>query len=108
VLADPQVVADFRQAVAAHPDADVIMCQSTIAGRTYPLTWGATPAMGYVTLANWFVRRAVFCSVPYGGRYEGDADHIVACWQRGYHFAWWQRVVCTAQGWSQGRPEVAA
>jgi hypothetical protein len=104
VLTDPNVIADFR---AQAFDADVVMAKSTIGEYTFPLAhcWRAEPREAGVTLSNWIVRREVWCSVPYGHRYEGDFDHIAECWRRGLRFAWWDRVICHAEGWGRGRPE---
>jgi hypothetical protein len=103
-LADPQVVSDFR---AQAFDADVVMCRSTIGQHIFPSAqcWGHVPLLGHVTLSNWIVRADVWRSVPYGEHYEGDFAFIRACWDRGLRFAWWDRFICHADGWGQGRPE---
>lgn len=110
VLVDPFVVTEFAAFVAAHPEAAVVMAHAQIGSVRYPSDdcWRARPREGGVTLANWFVRREVFVSVPYGHRYEGDYDHIAACWDRGHVFAWWPRLVCRAAGWGRGAPEAGA
>lgn len=107
VLPDSGVVAEFRAVVAVNPEAEVVMAFARIGPITYPTPgcWQAPPAEGHVTLSNWFVRREVFVSVPYGARYEGDYDHIAEVWRRGHRFAWWPRLVCLATGWNRGRAE---
>lgn len=107
VLADADVVAELADFAAAHPDADVIMARAQIGEYTFPLApcWQAAPRESGVTLANWIVKNAVWKSVPYGGRYEGDFDFIAECWRRGLTFAWWDRLICRADGWGRGAPE---
>lgn len=106
-LADPGVVAGLRQALRQQGDPDVLMCRSTIGQHIFPSAqcWGHVPLLGHVTLSNWIVRRAVWEAVPYGEHYEGDFSFIRACWDRGLRFAWWDRFICHADGWGQGRPE---
>jgi hypothetical protein len=105
VLADEHIVRDLKAFVAANPDADVIMARATIGPNTYPYFWEAPPLQGAVTLSNWIVKRDVWLHVPYGGRYEGDFDHVAECWRRGLKFAWWDRIICNAEGWGRGQPE---
>lgn len=105
VIIDPHLVRDLAGVVADRPD--VVMAKATIGSFTFPLAqcWQAPPVESGVTLANWIVRRDVWRSVPYGHRYEGDADFITECWRRGLRFAWWDRVICHAEGWGRGQPE---
>lgn len=105
VLIDPNVIGDLRAFIIANDYPDVVMALSTIGPHQYPLWWGAPPQQGAVTLSNWVVRKDVWLSVPYGGRYEGDLDFIAECWRREYRFAWWDRLICKAEGWGRGQPE---
>jgi len=41
----------------------------------------------------------------FGKRYEGDFDYISALWNRGYQFAWHDRLFARAQVLGLGRPE---
>lgn len=106
-FADNAVVADLHAFALANPDADVIMCKAQIGPYTFPLPqcWEAAPIEGGVTLANWVVKKHVWESVPYGVRYEGDLDFIAECWRRDLRFAWYDRLICKADGWGRGRPE---
>lgn len=106
-LIDPHLVRDLCTFADDHDRPDVIMVKAQIRNWTFPTPdcWEAAPVLGCVTLANWIVKRAVWTSVPYGHRYEGDYDFISAVWASGARFAWWDRLVCTAQDWGQGRPE---
>lgn len=107
VLVDPDLVRDLPAFVADHDRPEVIMARATIGPYTFPLPqcWESPPVLAGVTLANWIVRRDVWAAVPYGPRYEGDFDFIRACWEQGRRFAWWDRIICHAEGWGQGRPE---
>lgn len=105
VLTDPDFVQDLRLFADDRDRPDVVMVKATIGPYTFPLFWEKEPVLASVTLANWIVRREVWTSVPYGGRYEGDFDFISECWRRGLRFAWWDRHICHAEGWGQGRPE---
>lgn len=107
VLTDEHVVAELRTFALAADYPDVIMAKATIGPHTFPIPqcWEAEPVQGGVTLANWVVRKEVWCSVPYGVRYEGDFDFIAECWRRDLRFAWWDRSICHADGWGRGQPE---
>ncbi len=107
VLVDGAVIAELRTFVEANDYPDVVMARAMIGLGRYPLEicWQAPPVEGGVTLANWVVRREVWMSVPYGVRYEGDYDHVAECWRRGLRFAWWDRLICRAEGWGRGQPE---
>ncbi len=107
VFADADVIRDLKQFAQAADFPDVIMARSSIGPLLYPMPqcWRAEPVQGGVTLSNWIVRRHVWLSVPYGGRYEGDVDFIAACWASGLRFAWWDRHICHAEGWGRGQPE---
>lgn len=92
----------------AFTGADVIMVGAYVNGASLPWSqcWQAPPQMGGVTITNWIVRRAVFESIPYGERYEGDFDFITEVWRRGLSIAW-AAIILTAQqrGANFGRPE---
>lgn len=105
VFADADVIKELKAFVQAADYPDVVMAKATIGPHTFPLFWGAPPQQGAVTLSNWIVRRHVWLSVPYGGFYEGDAAFIMECWRREYRFAWWDRLICKAEGWGRGQPE---
>ena len=108
VLTDPNMVRDLKRFVQDHDHPDVVMARATIGPYMFPgpECWQAAPVVGGVTLSNWIVKRAVWEAVPYGAYYEGDAEFIVKCWQAGYRFAWWDRLICSAMGWSRGATEV--
>lgn len=105
VFADEHVIRDLKAFVQTADYPDVIMARATIGPHTYPIFWEAPPQQGAVTLSNWIVRKHVWVDTPYGARYEGDADFITACWQKEYRFAWWDRLICRAEGWGRGQPE---
>ncbi len=107
VLADANVIRDLRAFIAANDQPDIVMARATIGPLLYPqpACWQAEPYEGLVTLSNWIVRKDVWKAVPYGARYEGDADFIRECWRRGYRFAWLDRLICRAPGWNRGAPE---
>lgn len=104
-LVDPHFVRDLPKVLERHNQPDILMVKSTIGGAIYPTRWTMRPQLGMVTLSNWIVKKDVFCSVPYGHRYEGDFDFIDACYDRGLRVEWWDRIVTTALGWGRGEPE---
>lgn len=105
VLVDEGIVGELKQFVEDTGSPDVVMARVTIGTSMLPGVWMSEPREGAVTLSNWIVKREVWEAVPYGNRYEGDADFIIECWRRKYRFAWWDRYICHAEGWGRGQPE---
>lgn len=102
------VAEGLERLVEQHSRPEVVVARFLIRQTIYPIPacWVAAPQLAGVTLGNWFVRRDVHGSVPYGHRHAGDFDFLAECWRRGLRFAWWDRIVgCAQDGPHHGRPE---
>jgi hypothetical protein len=106
VLAGPTVVAELKAYAEAMLFPAVIICKAQKGGQVWPSRMSGPPLMGQIDLGCVIVRGDVWKHFAgcYGLRYEGDYDHVLALWQAGVAFTFWDRVFMIGAV-SHGRPE---
>ncbi len=108
VLADRNVVSDFKVFAETHGRPPVVICKATKGGMTWPYPFAAPPMLGHIDLGCVITRGDVwqqFCG-RYGQSYEGDFAFIEALWNAGLPFVYWDRVVSVGAV-SRGQAEAA-
>lgn len=108
VLADRDVVAEFKRFVHEHDEPPVVIVRNDKAQYgVQPTLWQQEPRLGCIDLGSYIVRADVFRAHAdqFGRAYSGDFPFIHYLWSAGYEFAWWDRMFAVAQQIGLGRPE---